>query len=242
MKLLALFLLALAWISIHPKFPPLAVDSIYYLTGSMPADTWAIGTEWPPLYPVILSVFPYPYVLNALCYAGCVVLVYAHLHRYRLALTAALFTPAFTINFLHVWSEPLFIALTAAFFMVLLRARCHLLALTLLAALALMQRYSGVVLVVVGAVFILYRWGWKPSLTFVLLPTTCLLAWITRNVVYGLPPMGYRPPPAHTWLENTEAALATVLTWLILVGACVCVSWCISRLTRFLSSRAAAHP
>ncbi len=173
-----LFAVAFAFLLALPfRWPPVS-DAAHYVYASQslldgrglrhdPALTGrdSIYTEWPPLQPMILAAIRLTGIdiqtgirlLNATCYALVVVLIHRQLTRWRWALTATLFTPPFFVPFMAALSEPVFLLLLVVFFALLFREPLPLLALSMVAALMLMQRYSAVVPIAVGAVYIVLR-------------------------------------------------------------------------------------
>lgn len=186
-------------------------------------------TERAPLYPLVLAVFEIiglevetaVRLLNAACYALTVLLIVKH-SRYKLALSIVLLNPFVMVPFVAYWSEPLFIVLTVSFALTLVRpGRQQLLAASVLAALALLDRYSGAALVAFGFVYFLWRRGLRDALLFLVLPITAIAPWMIFNYQRVGSLLGYRNPAIHPWWDNVRIAAAITIAWLIWVGAVV---------------------
>ncbi len=152
------------------RWPPVA-DAAQYVYASQTVSEgrglWRIDphtgadmiySQWPPLYPLTLAALRLvgldaqiaARLLNAACYA----LTFALVWRRIGGLALALLTPVFTTVYTAAWSEPAFILLVTIYFVLLFEKPPRLWALALVGALAVMQRYSGVVLVGVGCAYI----------------------------------------------------------------------------------------
>jgi hypothetical protein len=254
-----LAIIAFAYILLLPFHWPPQSDAAHYVYASqslLAGSGWQLdpasyywGTtvyaEWTPLQPLVLAVIQLSGVdaytaarlLNAGCFALTAVLVWGTLPTGRKWLVLPLFTPFYTLVYQMVWSEPLFNLLVVIFLLLLTRDPLPLAALSIVAALIWLQRYTGMYVVGFGAVYILARYGARYALFFALLPTVCMGAWVLRNLdLVGLP-FGMRPPPKVTWAQNIEWALATLAIW----GGVIGVAWCINRAFSWLSSSAISY-
>lgn len=178
LRALFIFLSAFAYLLAFSLHWPPAKDAAHYLYAAQsfcagngflldPASSQATTPYmvlWPPLQSITtagllaLDLPPHTAIrlLNAACYALTVVLVNRSLARWRWPLTLALFTPAFFEPYLWAMSEPLFTLLLTAFLLLLLREPLPLAALSMVATALVMQRYSGVVVVAFGVLYIVF--------------------------------------------------------------------------------------
>lgn len=250
MKLIALFaVLAGALVFVITRNGiALSPDSYAYLNaawgirlyGGIPADfTW-----WPPLYPLTLAPFAgdtgallnAAKWLNAACYSLSTALtLYALKNRLSgagIAIIGAAFLLAPPLQFVHrwVWSEPLFCALAAAWFALLLTDVStwrRVLLLALVAALLGLQRYVGLLFVPLGVFALaLYRVHWKRITVYAVIAFVPLALWMLRNVGLGVPPTGLDRGDAYNSLASgTLTALEAVIRWIPVVTLALAVGW-----------------
>lgn len=226
----------------------LSPDSYAYLNaawgmrlyGGIPADfTW-----WPPLYPLTLAPFAGDTTmllnaakwLNAACYGlSTAITLYALKTRLSGAGIAALgvvflLAPPFDFVHRYVWSEPLFVTLTAAWFALLLggvRSWRRVILLALVAALLGLQRYVGLLFVPFGVfALLLYRAHWKRIAVYAVIAFTPLALWMLRNVALGYPATGLDRGAAYTTITNSMIyMLTTVASWLPVLTLACAVGW-----------------
>lgn len=130
-----------------------------------------------------------------------------------------LLSPPFWGNYLMLWSETLFLPLSVLFLIMLDRYLTHpqsgrLLLAAVVAAAVSLTRYPGVVLTLVGVVFLLLHRAhpsrsrvWN-TLLFTLVSSLPLMAWLARNWYVSGTLMGER---GSSLLGMTEALLYTVV-------------------------------
>jgi len=167
-----------------------------------------IYTQWPPLFPTLLAVLHVVGLepvtgarfLNAFAF-GLLVYVSGRLFMrctssvaFALlgALSIVLSGPLVGVSIM-VWSEPVFIALAALFVLAMpgflrTQSRRSLVSISLLAALACLQRYAGVTLILTGCILIVLGAAGasvgrriKYAAAFSLLSGLPLAAWCLRN-------------------------------------------------------------
>lgn len=210
----------------------LSPDSRAYLQAA--ADVSRAGgiplyySWWPPLMPLTLAPFSDAYTaaqwLNAAYYAlSTAITLYAlktRLYGAGIAILGGvfLFSPALYTVHRYVWSEPLFVALVAAWFALLLtnvtdRHRAILLA--LVAALLGLQRYVGILFIPLGVLALaLNRVHWKRIAAYVVIAGVPLGLWMLRNIGLGYPATGLDRGAAYlTFANATESALRTFISW-----------------------------
>ncbi len=229
-------------------FPPgITPDSVHYLhaaqslahEGTLLRYGGTPFVTWPPLYPAALAVFitaglsPFVAVkaLNLLAY-----LLYAfygwqpvRLLPGRTGIRRAAYAllmwgyPVLTVM-LHAWSEPLFLALTAAFVTYALRylkdrRPADRLGVVITLALAPLQRYIGIVWIGVWVLWLLL-WGQGPfrrRLRTALLTAgpamIPLAAWLIRNYAVTHTLTGMRAAPALSFYQWAIRAVWTVAEW-----------------------------
>jgi hypothetical protein len=203
----------------------LSPDSVSYVSA---ARSFASGqglqvfsgdplTDWPPLYPLLLSVFgffgidavPASRVVallthGALAYlGGRWLLDRAGSRRVAWAgVTALVMAPALFWTAVWAWSEGLFMVLT-------------------LACLPGLTRYSGIAVIGTGALYLLWtgrqRWGVALSrcLVFVGIASTPLVLWMLRNRALGEGIMGERSPGHWSLGFNVQRTASLVSTWVV---------------------------
>ena len=237
-----------------------------------------IYTQWPPLFPTLLASLHMAGLepaagarfLNAFAF-GLIVCVSGRLFMrcttsaaFALlgTLSVALSAPLLAVSVM-VWSEPVFIALAALFVLAMpgflqTQSRASLVSVSLLAALACLQRYAGVTLILSGCILIVTGASGasigrrvKYAAAFSLLSGLPLAAWCLRNrllagrtagghhfsLAYGLD-LGRPFASAVDWVVawffpetfSTAAGWIGVGLVLFLSGAAIAVShYCLKR-------------
>jgi len=167
-----------------------------------------IYTQWPPLFPTLLAALsaagPEPVAgagcLNAFAFG---LIVYVAGRLFVRCTTSAAFALLGTLSIvlsaplvgvsIMVWSEPVFIALAALFVLAMpgflrTQSRTSLVSISLLAALACLQRYAGVTLILAGCILIMLGAAGASMArrirsvgAFCLLSGLPLAAWCLRN-------------------------------------------------------------
>jgi hypothetical protein len=196
---------------------------------------------WPPLYPLVLAglsiitrlgTFQVAWYLNVLLYAVNVWLSGWLLYRVfpdRLIYAVAgsliiLLSRSMLRIYANVASEPLFATLMLLFFLAAARylgvaSRSMLWLMCVLAGLAVLQRYLGVVLFGVTAVVVFYRERWR-GLRRAALPGVVsalpLAAWaVFHNIPISGAPFGPRDLGEMLPLQNISLSLTKILWWFI---------------------------
>jgi hypothetical protein len=194
----------------------------------------------PPLYPLILaslkkitSIDPQISTIffNAFVFGFIIYLSGLFLLKYLnsfvlifLGTISVLISYALVQISLMVLSEPLFILLTILFLYHLDKFRSKqdytsLLLLSLWASLACLTRYSGVILILTGFIFILIQHKsnlkekFLQSLFFILITVLPIGSWIIRNYFISETPFGQRAESSYTLLQNLGFFYDTVLLW-----------------------------
>lgn len=208
----------------------LSPDSRAYLQAA--ADVSRAGgiplyySWWPPLMPLTLAPFSDAYTaaqwLNAAYYALSTALtLYAlktRLYGAGIAILGGvfLFSPALYTVHRYVWSEPLFVALVAAWFALLLTdVRRRFALFVLVTALLGLQRYVGILFIPLGVFALaLYRAHWQQIAVYVVIAALPQGAWMLRNIALGYPATGLDRGAAYlTFANATESALRTFISW-----------------------------
>ena len=228
--------------------PGVTHDSVAYL---YTADHFARGegmpyfgytspfVQWPPLFAALLAPFGQEGAVeasrwfNALFMALALFITGETLQRkLNHGVVPVVFTGMALLSFplvkmaFFVWSEPLFLLLTAGVFHLLFttdwkRGRfAPIFWMAVLSALACLTRYVGVVPVASVCIFLLLALpGWKKKwgYTFLygLISVVPTLVFLVRNVILSDTLVGMRSPSGISMLTNTWRALKTVLAWLI---------------------------
>lgn len=216
-------------------------DSVAYLSAARSLRSGSLATYsgdpyiiWPPGLPALLAAIPGdPLVvarfLDALCLAALALLVGLWVKQASGPLVglAAAALAATSIPLLYVysflWSEPLFILLTTASLFCLAKYRVRpsmrlLLSAAVLAGVAGLTRYSGTVLIAIGAALLLMdatrslRSRLKSVLLFGLIGAAPLVAWLLRNWVVARTLTG-RQPPQTPLSAQLHGAWGTALAW-----------------------------
>lgn len=201
-----------------------------------------VYTQWPPLFPTLLALFGLVGIeplmgaklLNSLAF-GVIVLLSGKLflrsassRTFAIAgtLSIALSAPLLTVSTM-MWSEPVFIALTTLFVLSLARflprpKLSTLLLASIAAALACLQRYAGVALIMAGSVLVLVsasksslrqRFGY--AMVFGVVSATPLALWLLRNNLSGHTVGGhnFRPASFPQLVRSFVAAAETLAPW-----------------------------
>ncbi len=196
---------------------------------------------WPPLYPLVmaglslitgLSTFEVAWYLNVVLYAVNIWLsgwllyqVFRNRPVYAIAGALIILLSRSTLRiYANVASEPLFATFLLLFFLVAARylrdgSRGSVWEIFLLAGLATLQRYLGIVLFGVAVVAVFYRERW-PGLLRAILPGTVsalpIAAWaIGHNLPISGAPFGPRDLGEMLPLQNISLSLTKILWWFI---------------------------
>lgn len=245
------FLLTLsALFAIAPHGTGMARDSVEYLAAGMHLAQGKgfitfDGTPfrlWPPLYPLLLAGLAYlpldPFLtggwLNALLLGGSVYLMGLLLirifpdHPWLGILGAGLFGISRSLFLLsiHLLSDLLFILLALAFFLAIpfMKNLRGVIFAALLAGLAWLDRYIGVVLLPVGAgwlaLFSSHPWRRRIEhlMVFLFVAVLPMLFWMMRNLRLFGHPFGAPPPALRTLAENFSAGMAEMRLWVFPEG------------------------
>ena len=196
---------------------------------------------WTPLFPTLLAALGLLGIdpldgaryINAVAFGLIILfsgqLFLLHIRSRALAIlgTLAAFSSALFAVSVTAWSEPVFVLLTILFTLYLSRfvdrlTICRLLVLSSLAALACLQRYMGVTLVIAGLLAItLYARSssllsrLKRATVFGVLAGVPLAVWMARNYVLTGTFAGSMPPSPYTYPENLLSAVAVLVAWFI---------------------------
>ncbi len=205
-----------------------------------------VYARWPPLYPLVLAaleVITAPLsldlleairFLNALTYAA---LTFASgrlfLRLIRSPLLALLATVTLLFNWplvltsVHAWSEPLFNLLVVLFLLTLANyidqpQRRSLVWMALLATLATLQRYSGIVTITTGLVMIVLvssgQRKWRDTLIFGSLSITPLLLWNVYNQLVAGNAVGEWELGGQSIVRAIEQTCRMLGSWLLPSG------------------------
>ncbi len=196
---------------------------------------------WPPLYPLLLAglslltrlnTFQVAWVLNILLYALNIWLSGWLLYRvfgdkplYAVAGAAMVLLSRSTLRiYANVASEPLFATFMLLFFFAAARylrdaSPLDLWLMFILAGLATLQRYLGVVLFGVAALAVLYKERWRGLLRLILPAVISALPIAAWAFLHNLPisgaPFGPRDLGEMLPLENISLSLTKILWWFI---------------------------
>ncbi len=193
-----------------------------HLFGGIPANyNW-----WPPLMPITLAAFTDPVNaarwLNAAYYALSTALTLCvlktRLYGAGIAILGGvfLFSPSLYTVHRYVWSEPLFVALVAAWFAILLTdVRKRFALFVLVTALLGLQRYVGVLFIPLGVFALaLYRVHWKLIAVYVVGAAIPQGLWMLRNIGLGYPATGIdRGVPYNSLSSCAQFAIGTLISW-----------------------------
>ncbi|MGE5073103.1 MAG: hypothetical protein ACM3MF_06715 [Anaerolineae bacterium] len=196
---------------------------------------------WPPLYPLViaglslptgLSTFQAAWFLNVALYAldlwlGGWLLYRVFADRPAFAVVGALvllFSRSMLRIYANVASEPLFETFLLLFFLACARylrdrSRGALWAMFVVAGLATLQRYLGVVLFGVASVAVLYEERWKGVLRAALpavLSAAPIAAWaVLHNIPSSGAPFGPRDLGEMLPMQNISLSLTKILWWFL---------------------------
>lgn len=197
--------------------------------------------SWPPLYPLLLALLGIVFKCDPLLSIGwlnsilfALIVFFSGKLAFRLTNGSTLFAllasafilfsiPLFGVT-LMAWSEPLFIFLSLLFFIYLEKYTrkekfATLLIAAILAALATITRYVGVVLIVTGVVCIFansrsrFKEKILPILLFSFISSIPLAAWLVRNRIISGTFTGPRMISSFTFLDNFHAMVVNLFYW-----------------------------
>ena len=198
--------------------------------------------SWPPLFPIILALtgsagIDITYgarLINAVGFGSIVMLAgWLLLNTTRskplvfLALLSILFSSPLLSVSVMAWTETGYTVLSMAFFLVLLAclrsgSRVQLMLCAVVAALASLQRYVGITLVITGAAAVTFfshglsrRKRIIHLLSFSLVSITPLLLWLLRNYLISGTAAGFRYPAYYGLLKNISLTSGTLGVWLL---------------------------
>ena len=191
--------------------------------------------SWPPLYPLILTLFtilgsnPLEAVrlLNAVTVALTVLVasswLLTRISRRLFAFLGILLTtfssPLIFVS-AHLWTEPLFVLFTVLCLIMIdeyLRGRRRLLLVAaFLAGLTWITRYAGITVVISGAILILLGRGktkQRDLTAFLAISGTPIVIWIAHNLVVSGTAMGGRSQSNSTLLDNIFRSFEVMSKW-----------------------------
>lgn len=201
-----------------------------------------VYTQWPPLFPTLLAalyaVGLEPAVgaryLNALAFGATVLvsgLLLAGSVRSKAFIVLGAASVAFAAPLLWVsmmaWSEPVFILLMTLFALLLVRFAqaprlSTLLLVSIVAALACLQRYAGVALILAGSVLvplatskISIRRRVLDLMIFGVVSSLPLALWLLRNRMTGEMVGGhtFRPVSIQEWVQSALIGVEMLVPW-----------------------------
>ena len=199
-------------------------------------------THWPPLFPSLLALSGLAGIepvtgarfLNAITFAlvvFCSGLLFTKRIRSPLLIISGAFAVLVSATMLRIsvyaWTEPLFALLTILFILSLARflssKKLNLLILTsILAALACLQRYVGVPIVIAGVVSIMLfmrKCSWRKrilySLVFGFISSTGLGLWLVRNKLVSPIGTGYHLTLDRTVYGEITETLNSLTPWFV---------------------------
>jgi 4-amino-4-deoxy-L-arabinose transferase-like glycosyltransferase len=227
----------------------LSPDSVTYIAGSrnLLAGKGYVSFDespivlWPPLYSLFLSAISFLLAADPLSLAAGVHTLLYGLNLYLSGVLLLRYTRSIGLTILGLllaaswpltkvssmaWSEPLFICLLLLF---LLRLDSYLeapkvrwlLALSLLAALATLTRYAGVVLILTGLLSLVLnsRLSWKTRLAhsalFALLSAIPITLWLVRNWIICGSFFGLHVPKPYSFLDSVLCILERIYFWFL---------------------------
>jgi hypothetical protein len=226
----------------------LSPDSVNYILGArrllessgLRQAIWVLPPVWPPLFPVLLAVLGTlaidpqdgARILNTLAF-GLIVLATGRLMGFYTksqlfvlfgAITVLVSVPILSVSVM-AWTEPLFILFMILFVDQLSRFLTEprwtsLVSITVLAAIACLQRYIGVSLILTGGILIVLAMP-KIGLTRRLQYAACfsiasllpLAIWLTRNYRLSHSLMGERAISSATFQDNIYRLFDTLTKW-----------------------------
>ncbi len=206
--------------------------------------------QWPPLYPFLLAltgalhipVLAAAIAINTLSFGGIVYLSGVWLYRHAqtkhfafLGATAIMLSPQMHFISRFLWTETLFILLSFLFFIFFEAFLYHgkhkdLLLSALFAALACLNRYTGIALILTGCLFLIFynymkndqdndKKKWWPRIINVLIfgslsafPT---VLYLVRNYIVSATFAGLRPAAQVTFFTNIKRTIQTFLSWFL---------------------------
>lgn len=220
-----------------PDAPPEAVAVI----GSGP-----YLTTWPPLYPLLLSLFPTPWigaqVVNLAAFLLAAWYAWRLLRAYvpNLALRAGGFvaivlSPPFQSAYTLPLTESLFIALTLMWLDLLPRSRRSVVPVAVVTLALVMQRYVGVVMLSLGIVYVaVYSGGWRGvrrAILYMLPSVAALAAWFYRN--YALTGTLTGHSVSGSYLDYAASSMLEYgARWLVFAILCIVPVVGISRMAK----------
>ena len=186
--------------------------------GSLPSDY----ASFPPLYPLLLSLFPdIPLgakVLNVVSFALTAFLTMLVLDPDPLTAVFVglliILSPALQFIQGSAWSEPIFIALVLLFFYGIKRQSVMILVAA--TGIACLERYVGIMLIPVG-MFAIWRMPEKPRISVILYLLGAALPisiWMLRNIMLGYGAFGIRHQGLTTWGLAISSTLGVIVSWL----------------------------
>lgn len=201
-----------------------------------------VFVQWPPLYPAILASFgavgfdqiQAARFFNALCLGLIVVLSFVLLVRTLESTVLALLgtativiAPALMFISVYVWSEPFFTLLSLAFLIKLADYIekdniSDLVACGVIVALACLQKYLGVALILAGGLMIVVvgfktfdlRRIWRAAL-FATLASLPLALWLGRNLIVASTLTGRTNRPPYTFTHFIDGFMTVGWSWVI---------------------------
>ena len=238
---LLVFALTTAGVALSPDsyaYLNAARTMVFY--GGLPVDyTW-----WPPLYPLTLTLFfnqAFSMLvgiqwLNGACYAlstmSTLFILKDRLIKPGIIAIGLVFLLAPPLHFIHkyMWSEPLFVALVAMWFALLLagiRDKRRLLLLALVAALLGLQRYVGLLFVPLGVfALLLCRISWRQITAYTVVAFVPLALWMLRNLSLGVPATGLdRGAAYNSLMSGTLSSVESLTGWLPVLILAGVVGW-----------------
>ncbi len=174
-------------------------DSFAYLRGaelllSDPLSPSEDLSKFPPLYGAVLALLQRDLnlilwfnagvlVVNVLLLAGLMQAAGVRPRLWLAVLVAVAVAPEVVFRHAMVMSEPLFLVLVQLTLLLLVRGHWRWAA--VVAAAAPMQRYAGLAVIAAGAVYVLWRYGWRRAFLFGGLAVLPVAGWLVRGSVVG---------------------------------------------------------
>jgi len=248
--ILGLIGVTIALISTSVYGPGLSPDSVVYIFASrsiLSGDGYQMLSGdayvyWPPLFPSLLaglerlgleSMTGIRYI-NAVVFGLIIVasghLFLGHLKNRSIAIlgTASLLVSLLLLRVsVLAWSEALFVLQAVLFIMCLQKFLTgqrflFLVLISVIAALACLQRYIGFTFIVTGGISIIFLMNAntiKEKLSYLVffgfVSSVPLAVWLGRNYSLNSNLTGKRPPSDTGFIENTGDLLQSVSTWLV---------------------------
>jgi len=230
--------------------PGLAPDSISYISASQSLlegkglrnYDGSLFIHWPPLYPLLISVFNLlkidsqlaVRILNALTFGLIIFLsgkIFQETFRSKALVTIGLICMVSSVSLLKTTvmavTEPLFCLFILFYFITMNkylkdRRLVNLFAVSMIVGLSCLQRYVGVTLILSGAVtiFLFNEKGkvferTKSSLSFVVLSSIPLALWMVRNFIHTSMITGERTSAFRTLTQNVFDAINIMTLWIV---------------------------